>query len=354
MKRNIIRSVGLLMLVALLLMVSVLPAFGAATVCTVNAAGTWNLTGNLSAKTTDGITETSIKTATLTITGSTITSKGVIGTAALTISGYAAVTVTGYIGMGSSPTIVLYGTSTDSKLIAKGKVHSASGTATTMQLSFSGVGNHSEGTLGSDAAAPAAATWSTAQQYNGSTSVLLTQAAGAGSTYVNVTPPNGIKLKDLDTLASGWGMAFLQSANAYGPQIELKFQKVGSPDPNGVGHVDITLIPNQGVGSAAWAVESFTSATNCMYYGNDPYNGTAFSSATGALTLAGVEAAINLEANMGNDGTAYKCGDWVLTRVRVELWEAGARTSYIDQLSVKGKVYSFEPVIFTGSFSGTK
>jgi len=308
------------------------------------------MTCNIAVKTIDGETQTKVSTATLIVADNTVTTRGVITNATLAVPGYITVAVAGYVGRGSNPYLTLYGTSADVQFVVTGKVHAHSGVVQYITGRVDGFGDHSQATIGDDPVG-AVASWSTADSYNGTTSALLTQAAAPGSVYVQFTAPTGVHLSDLATLATGWSMWHNTSAVAGGPQIELRFQKVGYPDPDGVGHVDITLLPHQGVGSAVWEVESFTSATKCIYYGNDPFNGTAFSENSGALTLAGVEAAINLEAAMSADGIVYTCGDWHLIRVRVELWEAGARTSYIDDVTIDGHVYSFEPVVFAGTFT---
>jgi hypothetical protein len=209
---------------------------------------------------------------------------------------------------------------------------------------------HAGGTLGDD---PVGATtaWSTADSNEGSISALLTQAAAPGSTYVSVTPPSGIKLKDIDTITSGWSFWHnLQDGKAYGPQVELRFAAATNVNPDGAGHVDVTLIPHQEAGDGTWERETITgAATLAGYYGNDPFDGTAFDEFSGTLHMDDVEAAINAEGAMTANG-GFTCGEWVLTQVKVELWEAGARTCYIDDLTIKGTVYTFEPLQFAGSF----
>lgn len=346
MRKRFILLIGVSIL---LVAVSVLPAFAAATTCTVNMADTFNMTSTIAVKTIDGEVQSHVTTATLIIADNTVTTKGVITNATLAVPGYVTVAVTGYIGHGNNPYLTLYGASSDVQFILTGKVHAHAAVPQSITGRIDGFGTHSQAALGDDPAG-AVATWSTASQYDGTTSALLTQAAAAGSTYVQFVPAGTFHLRDLDTISSGWSIWHNTSAVAGGPQVELRFQKQGYPDPDGVGHVDITLLPHQGVGNAVWEVENLTSATKAIYYGNDPYNGTAFDESSGALTLAQVEAAINEEAAMSADGTVYTCGDWHLIRVRIELWEAGARTSYIDSVTINNRFYSFEPVVFSGSF----
>jgi hypothetical protein len=42
-----------------------------------------------------------------------------------------------------------------------------------------------------------------------------------------------------------------------------------------------------------------------------------------------------------------------LTRVRVEIWEAVARDCWIDEVTINGITYSFEPASVSGSFRAT-
>jgi hypothetical protein len=321
----------------------------AAVVTNVQLMDTFTLTLNIRTTDIDGNSITRITTGTLIITDNTVSTLGIISNGTLALEGYTTMTVTGYVGKGSRPTLVLYGTSADCKATFFGKVKATAGVVSTITGSLNGFGYHSVGTLGDDPAG-AVASWSTVAQYDGTTSALLTQAAVEGSTYVQFTPPRGFKLSQLDTIVSGWSLAHkLQVSTSNGPQVELKFQKRGTSTPDGIAHVDITLLPYQQTGTGNWVVSSILSAsTTCGYYGNDPVDGTAFSEFSGTILLEDVEAAINAEVNMGTDSASA----WELTRVRIELWEAGARTCYIDDVVINGRTYTFEPVSFSGSVKG--
>jgi hypothetical protein len=172
-----------------------------------------------------------------------------------------------------------------------------------------------------------------------------------GSIGVDVTPPAGIHLHDIDTITSGWSVYHrLQDTKPYGIQLELRFLHPYNVNPDGAGHVDVTLLLHQEAGDNTWELETVNSATTLAgYYGNDPWDATAFDEFSGTLHLADIEAAINEEAAMTANG-GFTCGDWVLSRVRVELWETGARTCYVDDLTINGTTYNFEPVQFGGSF----
>jgi hypothetical protein len=210
---------------------------------------------------------------------------------------------------------------------------------------------HGSGTTHDDPAGATAA-FSTADSKTGSVSVLLTAVDVLdGSVGVAVTPPTGIHLSDLDTIVSGWTVWHkLQDTKPYGIQLELRFLHPFNVNPDGAGHVDVTLLLHQEAGDGTWELETVNgTTTKAGYYGNDPWDATAFDEFSGTLNLNQIETAINEEAAMLANG-GFTCGTWVLSRVRVELWEAGARTCYVDDLTIAGTTYNFEPVNFAGSF----
>lgn len=345
-----IRTISVLM--AVMLLVSSLAAsmaFAAATSATVNVSGTYDVICTLKVIDVNGQSLSRIETATLAITDDTVSTKGIISTSTLTITGYAAISLTGFVGMGSRPQINLSGSGTDAVVSIVGRIQSSENVATGITGQITGTLEHSQGTLGA-AGGGATATWDVAKQYNGAVSAKLVQNGVEGSTYVQFVPKRGFYIKDLDTITAGFSVAhFLESeAGGWGPQIELKFQKKGTATPDGIAHVDVTLIPYQQDGTDAWVVTSMTSAaTNCLYYGNDDVDGTAFDGPSGLLSA--VEAAINAEGVLNGASTSK----WELTRVRVEIWEAVARDCWIDEVTINGTTYSFEPASVSGSFRAT-
>jgi hypothetical protein len=337
----------------LLAVISVLPVIGAP-VAVVNMADTYSIRCSLPVRYMDGTYFAKVTTATLVISDNTTTTKGVITNATVTVTGYGTVAVVGFVGAGTHPRMSLIGSDGETvvNINAIVRLNKTGTTVASISGRMDGWRWHAGGSLGDD---PAGATtaWSVVDSYNGSVSALLTQAAVEGSTYVSVTPPTGITLNEIDTLTTGWSFWHnLQDTKAYGPQVELRFTHPYNINPDGAGHVDITLLPHQEAGDGTWEQETLTSATYAGYYGNDPFDGTAFDEFSGTLTLADIETAINEEAAMTANG-GFTCGDWVLTRVKVELWEAGARTCYVDDLTINGTVYTFEPLTFAGTFRAT-
>ena len=176
-----------------------------------------------------------------------------------------------------------------------------------------------------------AASWSTVQKATGSYSVLLNYASGDNS-YVEFTPATGTTVADLDDIADGWSWWYYASA-AYGPILELRFSAPGD------GHVDITVCTAEVSPTiTTGTTEEVTSASTCIYFGNDDTNQTSFSNNTGSVTLAGVLASINAETAMLDDTETADA--WELTRVRAEIgWSTPARTCYIDDIEIAGTTY---------------
>jgi len=175
------------------------------------------------------------------------------------------------------------------------------------------------------------AAWSTVQKGTGSYSVLLTYVDGDNA-YVEFTPPTGITVNDLSTITSGdWGFWYYASA-ANGPLLELRFT-------SGSGHVDITV--NDAEASPAintGTTEGVTTASTCIYFGNDATDQTSFYNNTGSVTLAGVLASIDAQAAMIAGGETAAA--WALTRVRAEIgWVGAGRTCYIDDIEIAGVTY---------------
>jgi len=146
------------------------------------------------------------------------------------------------------------------------------------------------------------------------------------SVYVQFIPAAGITISDFTALADTWGFSYyLQSG--WGPQFELKFT-----DPDSASYVDITLMLDQTNPTLlTWTDVTASGTSQGLYYGDqDP--GGSFSDAT-LQNLSGIEADIDATIT----GT---CGDWELTRVRVELWETqGGRYCFIDDITIDGTTY---------------
>jgi len=346
--------------IALVLLLGIaIPVFAAAPGFP-NMAGTWNVTSAVVVKNLSNTRTDVVRTATLVISDNTTTTKGVITTATLSTTNYGTCAVTGFVGQGYYPVITLIGNDANSSIVLTGRVIWKSGAPYKISGRMDGYGSHSQGALGDDPVA-AAATWSSVDQHSGTISALLTQAAAAGSTYVQFAAPTvkgsnavaGIQLSELDTiLVTDWGLWYnLENAKNGGPQLELRFTAPTNVNPDGVGHVDVTLlVPTAGTGE--WVNRTYNGDFLCVAYGNDPWDGTAFAIEV-PTALSGIEAAINAKAEMIADGP-FSASAWTLTRVRVEIWDAGARTCYVDDVEIAGVTYSFEPVTFSGAFTALK
>ena len=179
------------------------------------------------------------------------------------------------------------------------------------------------------------ATISTAEKHSGICSVELV-SSGFDSDYaaVEILPPKGITIDDLDAATFGFYYMLTGGTNYYGPMMELRFT-----NPAGRGHVDITdtLLQTAQGGPITWTQLSIVSATNAIYFGNDP-DGTAFWDNTGSATLASTKTAL------GTGGKGY--GNWELTRVQVQVgWfydASKSTTAYVDDININGVTYDLE------------
>ena len=195
------------------------------------------------------------------------------------------------------------------------------------------------------------ATWSTAQKQAGSYSALLTKLGtdAARSTHLQFTPASGLTLNDfqeaITDIAPEWSFYhYLASGDGVqnGPQFELRFEEVAS-QVRGPGHgwLEVTCVPLQGyTGTDAWVKETLAGADFCGFGGQTPDGSSVFEWAP-LTALSGLLVAVNAAwdtAESGEVATTYP-----LTRVRVELWEAAARTAYIDTIVIDGTTYAIEP-----------
>lgn len=190
------------------------------------------------------------------------------------------------------------------------------------------------------------AQWSTAQKQAGNYSALLTKLGtdAERSTHLQLVPTAGLTLNDLqeaiDAATPEWSFYhYLASGDGVqnGPQFELRFE-----DPNSDGWLEVTCVPLQGyTGTDAWVKETLAGADVCGFGGNTPDGSSVFE--WGPLTaLSGLLAAVNAAWDAAEAGEVAT--NYLLTRVRVELWEAlPARTAYIDTIVIDGVSYAVEP-----------
>jgi len=274
------------------------------------------------------------------------------------------IALTGMVGPGSRPTIVLGGTDSDGTVTAiqgrvltnrAGEVVSLSGRMMTYVTQ--------DGSRWDDSA-DGTSEISVAAYHSEPLSCLLTGGTLANpETILFHNPVSRMRLSQLANLRSDQlGFWFnLQDTKSPGPQMMLRFAPYERGEPTTQtyygggtsGLVDITIMPYQApyTGDGTWVECAITSESAiCGYYGNDPTDFTAFDGGFAGenYTLAEIEAAINAEAAMtaGEDSAS----NWMLTMVSVELWEGGARTCYIDDVTIGGMTYSLEPNSYYAGF----
>jgi hypothetical protein len=264
------------------------------------------------------------------------------------------IALTGLVGPGSRPTIVLGGTDSDGTVVTlQGRVlTNRDGDVVSISGRMMGMVT-SDGSRWDDSA-DGTAEISVAAYHSEPVSCLLT-----GGTLANPeallfhNPVCRVRLSDLTSLrADQLGFWFnLQDTKSPGPEMMLRFAPYTRGEPTiqsyygggTSGLVDITVMPYQSpyTGDGTWKeCDLAVDASTIIYYGNDPTDYTSFGG-TPVASLAEVEAAINAEAAM--TAGADDASNWLLTMVSVELWEGGARTCYVDDVTIGGITYSLEP-----------
>lgn len=186
----------------------------------------------------------------------------------------------------------------------------------------------------------ALAEWSKTQKYAGSYSAKFSKggSGNAGSTHVEIASTAWNQTID-DLVADPTDYSFYYYYSAVTGnfiQFELKYE-----DPNSDGWIEITVVPHQntlGVGPTTGWQKKAAALTDKIGYGGKSETGESFFDWDLGDTIA--------EAVTGPLGqsAAPVVGDWVLKRVRLELWEASpARVAYVDSLEIDGTTYTIEP-----------
>jgi len=115
-------------------------------------------------------------------------------------------------------------------------------------------------------------------------------------------------------------------------QMEFRFE-----DPDSDAWAEITAVPLQGhTGDPIWVDQELADGDMSGIGGIDEIGNSFFLWVLAALsTQQGVIEGLCSGAD---------CSNWILSRVRVELWEAGPeRGCYVDSIEVMGTVYAIEP-----------
>ena len=196
------------------------------------------------------------------------------------------------------------------------------------------------------------AEWSQEYVYPGATySVKLSKAATGdyGSTHVQITPSGNAAVQtcaDWTTQALRWGWDHRRSVTAgvaWWIGMECRFE-----DPNSNSWIDITSTAEVIAGDGVWASAtlndgaSFTTA----YYGGWTELDGSFSNyapqAWAGLVAAAATGGAGVDCHLQNAVTALT--GWVLTRVRLELWEtATERQCFVQNIWIDGVAYNLEP-----------
>lgn len=192
----------------------------------------------------------------------------------------------------------------------------------------------------------AIAEWMSDQYQAGARSVKLSKigTGNAGSTHLQLTPPAGITFTVFCANATAGGATeysfYHKCQNGVtGNYLQMEFR---FEDPDSEAWCEFTVMGMQGhPGTGIWTqVDLATDAavTNCGYGGVGETGGSFFQYAA-LIALTGAAAAISgAEANIDD------CGPWILTRVRLEVWEAApARYVYVDTVVINGTAYAIEP-----------
>ncbi len=194
------------------------------------------------------------------------------------------------------------------------------------------------------------AEWSDEYVIEGSYSVKLSKpATGAyGSTHVQITPSGNAAVQtctDWTNQALRWGWDYRRSVTpgvAWWIGMECRFS-----DPNSNSWIDITTTAQVIAGDGIWASATFgAGAFLTAYYGG-------WSELDGSFSNFGPQAFGGLVAACLGAGPPVGCSGqhavtplttWVLTRVRLELWEtATERQVWVDNIWIDGIAYNLEP-----------
>ncbi len=192
------------------------------------------------------------------------------------------------------------------------------------------------------------AEWSDEYVTEGSYSVKLSKAATGdyGSTHVQITPSGAaaaLTCAEWTGQVARWGWDYRRSVTtgvAWWIGMECRFS-----DPNSNSWIDITTTAIVVAGDGIWHTRDIVD-TETAYYGGWAELDGSFSNyapqAISGLVAACAGAALGIGCPLQNAVTALTT--WVLTRVRLELWEtATERQCFVDNIYLEGVNYNLEP-----------
>ena len=187
------------------------------------------------------------------------------------------------------------------------------------------------------------AEWSDEFVTEGSHSVKLSKAATGdyGSTHVQITASDNAAaqtLADFQAQTLVWGWDYRRSVTtgvAWWIGMECRFE-----DPNSNSWVDVTTTAVVIAGDAIWATRDIAD-TETAYFGGWTELDGSFSDYTPQV-ISGVSD--DVVATAPNQSAVTACSTWLLTRVRLELWEtATERQCFVDNIVIDGVTYNLEP-----------
>ncbi len=188
----------------------------------------------------------------------------------------------------------------------------------------------------------ALAVWSDTHAYAGTYAAKLHKggSGNAGSTHLQITPPTGETLANwtIGAAASEYTWWYYYTAvTGNWVQAEFRFE---DPTAGSEGWVEITCVPHQThLGTAGWLQYDLASDPVVGFggWGEDGI-GDAFFDWDLGDTVSTVAATIDALPEVADSS------DWVLTRVRFELWESSPeRSAWIDSVELNGTLYTIEP-----------
>lgn len=203
-------------------------------------------------------------------------------------------------------------------------------------------------TLGVRSPGDAYAEWVTAQHQVGNYSVALvkTGSGNPGSTHVQFTPITTTIVfsdfcGDVDTGAptdySYYHKESVVTSNNW-TQMELRFE-----DPDSDGWVEITAVRQNVAGVVAWNQEVLGQATLYGCGGVTPDGSSVFNWGSPLENMAGILAFVGNLFDSAETGSDTQLSNYILTRIRIELWEpTGARTVWVDTAVIDGVAHPIE------------
>ncbi len=193
----------------------------------------------------------------------------------------------------------------------------------------------------------ARAEWSDEQAYVGSYSVKLSKPAiegSYGSTHIQFTASGNAAAQTLNEFQAQtlqWGYAHFRELGTeamYWEGMELRFE-----DPNSSSWVDVTTTAAVVLGTGVWENRDLDAAVDTAYWGGWSELDGSQSDFT-PQAIDGISTDIQGAGGFPLQSAVTNCGTWLLTRVRIELWETvWDRYVYIDSVVIDGVTYAIEP-----------